>query len=99
VTAVPIAFTATRYRCPFCSRSRSARKATAAHIERCWHNPEARGCKTCANYYPGDSGCGIHNPVCNCASPEMCMANVAAFNGPLIHCDQWEPEGVPDGQP
>lgn len=54
---VPVPFTVTRYRCPLpaCARTRSSKKAIAEHIERCWHNPAARACKTCVHYQPGVS--------------------------------------------
>lgn len=51
----PIPVRVTRYRCPHCARSHSAKARCREHIVRCWHNPDARGCKTCAHYTPGDS--------------------------------------------
>lgn len=49
----PIPVRVTRYRCPHCARSHSSRAGAVRHIARCWHNPDARGCKTCANFCPG----------------------------------------------
>lgn len=65
--AAPERFTAVRYRCPFCHRSRSSKRATAGHIARCWLNPAVRSCKTCANYRsdPGGEPCFPGRP-CNC---------------------------------
>jgi hypothetical protein len=60
----------TRWRCPFCHRSRAHKQATTEHIARCWLNPAARSCKTCANYdfAPGGDfcpcGCGDGYAVC-----------------------------------
>lgn len=47
----------TRYRCPHCGRSHSGKSRCVKHMERCWFNPDARGCKTCAHfqaYLPAD---------------------------------------------
>jgi len=69
VTAIaPEAVVVTRWRCPFCRRSRSHKKAAAEHIARCWLNPAARSCKTCANLSPGYDACGCE-PGCNWGSP------------------------------
>lgn len=88
---LPIPIVVTRYKCPHCHRSRSKQTAAYEHMQRCWYNPAARGCKTCANYYPGDDGCGVYNPVCNCASPEMCRVSGIDLDGTLrVHCDSWE---------
>lgn len=40
----------TRWRCPHCGRSRANRADAARHMARCWYNPAARACKTCAHY-------------------------------------------------
>ncbi|WP_328465497.1 hypothetical protein OHA21_43745 [Actinoplanes sp. NBC_00393] len=76
----PIAFKTIRYRCPHCPRTGSSKARVADHIGRCWTNPAARGCKTCANYEgPGDA-CGCE-PGCNWGGPaggypEHCRAGV-----------------------
>lgn len=50
MTAQPIPFTTTRYRCPTCPRTASSKARMVGHIGRCWLNPEARGCKTCEHF-------------------------------------------------
>ena len=40
ITAEPIRATVTRYRCPFCRRSRARRATTVEHIAHCFKNPE-----------------------------------------------------------
>jgi hypothetical protein len=52
----PEAIRVTRYRCPFCARSHSSRTRAVQHITRCWRNPAAHGCKTCAHYEPAEAG-------------------------------------------
>ena len=52
----PVAIKVTRYICPFCSRGRSKRTATAEHIERCWKNPAVKSCLTCVHLDRGDAG-------------------------------------------
>lgn len=49
----PVAVQVTRYACPFCSRSRAKKSATAEHIGRCWSNPATRSCKTCLHFEDG----------------------------------------------
>jgi hypothetical protein len=63
---VPEPVTVTRYRCPFCHRSRSSKKATAEHIARCWLNPAVRSCKTCVNYDFWPAGDYCMGTPCNC---------------------------------
>lgn len=46
----PIPVRVIRYRCPHCARSHSARARCVEHMARCWSNPGARGCKTCAHF-------------------------------------------------
>jgi len=46
----PIPIRVLRYKCPHCGRSASRPSRTREHMARCWHNPEARGCKTCKHF-------------------------------------------------
>jgi len=50
VTAEPIPVRVLRHRCPFCGRTASRPGRAREHIARCWHNPAARGCKTCRHF-------------------------------------------------
>lgn len=70
----PVKFTAVRYRCPHCSRSGSRRAAITEHIGRCWSNPAAKSCKTCAFYAPYSGPCD--ETGCNCSSDEECTAGI-----------------------
>lgn len=70
----PIKLVVTRYGCPHCRRTRSSKQAASQHMERCWWNPDARSCKTCAFYVPPSGGCGEQR--CNCWSDEECAAGV-----------------------
>lgn len=63
--ASPEQITVTRWRCPHCRRSWSSRRNATTHIGRCWHNPAARGCRTCQNFRAG----GVN-------SPETCAAGL-----------------------
>ncbi|MFK0182021.1 hypothetical protein ACIQVR_39425 [Streptomyces xanthochromogenes] len=90
----PVLVRVTRYACPHCSRSRSRKAATAAHIDRCWHNPANRTCKTCEHFDPGGDTCGCE-PGCNwgASGPDMpsCNARVplpADFT-PVTNCPEW----------
>jgi len=90
----PIVLTVKRYKCPHCNRSRSARKATVEHMTRCWHNPAARGCRTCGNYSPAEDACGCE-PGCNWGNggegiPEHCEAGVSLKLGPIVQCEKWK---------
>lgn len=90
-TVEPERIKVTRYRCPFCTRSRSRKQATVEHIARCWHNPAARSCKTCANYRPAYGPCA-GDPQCNCgSSDEECTAGVQLpERGLITGCEKWE---------
>lgn len=84
----PIQVPVWRYLCPFCRRGRSTAKAASAHIARCFKNPEARACKTCAAYQPPESGDYETNyPGC----PEGCDGGRDISEGLLIGCPIWEP--------
>lgn len=88
----PEPITVKRWRCPFCRRSRSSRKATAEHIGRCWLNPANRTCKTCANYeYAAGGGCDGLGPHFGCNdSSEECTAGVdLPADGPVTGCPLW----------
>jgi len=90
----PEPVTVTRWRCPFCHRSRAHKKATAEHIARCWLNPAVRSCKTCANLEPGGDACGCE-PGCNWGSPsgsipDSCAAGVNISDGQIkTACPLW----------
>lgn len=87
----PIRIEVVRWKCPHCNRSRARKTATVAHIARCWDNPDAHGCKTCAYFvealpmFCGDPGCN------GCGNDEECGAGVE-LRGPglLINCPKWE---------
>jgi hypothetical protein len=82
----PIARKVTRYTCPFCRRTRSSKATIRKHMESCWWNPEAKGCKTCANFREDAS-----EPEVGAIDPEHCTAGVV-FPGLtlLVHCEKWE---------
>jgi hypothetical protein len=84
VTAVPVVIRATRYRCPFCARSRAKKAAAVAHIARCWHSPEVRACKTCEHYEPPQNGPYPEHP----GWPEDCGAGVAT-EGIVSGCPEY----------
>ena len=94
IEAVPEAVTVTRWRCPFCRRSRSSKRATAEHIGRCWLNPAVRSCKTCAHLEPGGDACGCE-PGCNWGSPsgsipDSCAVGVDVSSGEIkTGCPLW----------
>lgn len=91
----PIPVLVKRYKCPFCSRSRSREQVTRDHIARCWLNPDNKTCKTCANFVP--SGCcgaadlyGCYAPMC---STDSCDAGVELPEGPgfpVTGCPLWK---------
>lgn len=89
----PIPVNVVRYRCPHCSRSRAKKKTAQQHIARCWYNPAARGCKTCALYdhFPGGEPCfpGRH---CDCNDGhERCGAGLDLEAGLKTGCPRWAP--------
>jgi len=51
----PIPRVVTRWQCPCCSKSFSAKNRAKGHMARCWYNPDARSCKTCTHYDFDDS--------------------------------------------
>ncbi len=46
----PIPVRVTRYQCPYCPRGHSTKTRCREHMARCWHNPDAHGCKTCRHF-------------------------------------------------
>lgn len=81
----PIRITVVRYQCPHCRRTHSKRAAAEAHIARCWHNPGARGCKTCAHFIQESPGPYPEHPNV----PEECGAG-RITDGPVTGCPQWD---------
>lgn len=92
--STPETITVKRYRCPHCGTSRAKQAAARAHIARCWHNPAARTCKTCAHFEPYEPAGGCWgDPYCNCPEvPEGCAvgAGVTGAQYPLTDCPTWE---------
>jgi hypothetical protein len=92
---IPEQITVTRWRCPFCRRSRSAKRAAAEHMARCWLNPAVRSCKTCANFEPAADACGCE-PGCNWGSPaggipDRCGAGADISDGEVrTGCRLWQ---------
>jgi len=86
----PIPVRVTRYRCPHCHRTHSNKRSASQHIDRCWHNPDARGCKTCAHYTPAHWERLDHpNPgVFACVDqPEGCNLGISLAGLPACqHC-------------
>lgn len=74
----PIAVMVKRFRCPFCSRSRAKRSATAEHTARCWRNPAVRACLTCKHFEPVTC-CGMPD-LHQCYTP-MCPDSPACAKG------------------
>lgn len=69
--AAPERLIVTRWRCPYCPRSRSNKSVIITHMRRCWYNPAAKSCKTCSNFVPDDS-----DPDVGYNAPEYCDAGV-----------------------
>lgn len=69
----PIVITVKRHKCPCCGKSYANKGSAVAHINRCWHNPAAKGCKTCRHYEPADSG---DWEVGDTGLPEFCQRGV-----------------------
>lgn len=74
VVDLPIPVVVTRFQCPHCRITRAKKSAMAAHIARCWRNPAAKSCKTCALFQPFEegpydghpgfaAGCGVGWPI------------------------------------
>ena len=83
----PITIQVTRYKCPHCRRTWAKRWAAGMHVLRCFKNPEARSCKTCAAHQlpePPEFHTGY--PGCN----EGCDAGHSLKDGLRINCPDWE---------
>lgn len=80
-----------RYLCPFCRRGRSTAQAARAHIARCWKNPAAQSCKTCAAYQPAELG---HYATGYPGCPEGCDGGHSLADGLLVGCSDWEPRST-----
>lgn len=93
MVAEPVPFLTTRYQCPFCLRARSTKRAAAEHITRCWYNPAAQSCKTCANYdhEPDGEPCDPSSTgTCHCNDGhEDCEAGVDLSDGLKTGCPLW----------
>jgi hypothetical protein len=87
----PVEIVVKRFQCPHCPRSYSARKAAREHVQRCWYNPAARGCKTCVHYVLRDAEPDVGyqgEEYCSLAVPwSLSNAGLETLN---VHCDQWE---------
>jgi hypothetical protein len=95
MSALPVAITVTRHRCPFCPRSWSKRPAAVAHIGRCWKNPANRSCKTCVHFQEErvSSDQCIPGRDCGCNSwPEACthQGGPEELAGPVTGCSLWQ---------
>jgi hypothetical protein len=83
----------TRWRCPHCRRSWAGKAPAAAHIARCWLNPDNRSCKTCVNHEPATAS-SYEEP----GSDEHCFAGIKLEaheyrEGIIVlplHCPQWK---------
>jgi hypothetical protein len=78
----------TRYMCPHCSRGHWSKATAVEHIARCWWNPDARGCKTCAHFSPAEAGPYREHP----GFPEECEADEGhdLTAGLRTACAEWE---------
>lgn len=81
----PIRIRAVRHQCPHCRHTWAKRAAAVAHIARCWYNPAARGCKTCARYEPSEPGPYPEDP----GWPEACSAGLNITTGLVTGCPLW----------
>ncbi|NUP16504.1 MAG: hypothetical protein HOZ81_10440 [Streptomyces sp.] len=88
--ALPMPVVVTRHQCPHCRRyTRADPKRVQWHMARCWHNPGARGCKTCKHFEPSAPGPYEGDP----GWPEECGAEDGpALERPIVHCPFWEPD-------
>lgn len=83
---LPIPVVVTRHQCPHCRRTWAKKPAAQAHIARCWHNPDANGCKTCAHYEPPTEGPYPGHP----GWPEECGVDGPMTDRPITGCPLWQ---------
>ncbi|WP_435111620.1 hypothetical protein [Nocardiopsis synnemataformans] len=89
--AIPLVVT--RWKCPHCSFSRSRQAVTEAHIDRCWHNPANRGCRSCAHFEPAGADDCDCRPGCRGAGswPDSCRLDQdLPDHKPITGCSLWE---------
>jgi hypothetical protein len=101
IEAAPVPVMVRRWRCPFCRQSRSAKKAAAAHVARCWRNPAARACFTCASLtqHPADYGRCFPGEPCDCGAPfDECAQGIDLDKEfPRVACPLWRALTREDG--
>lgn len=97
----PFKVQVTRWRCPFCGRSHSARTRCVEHMGRCWQNPANRSCKTCAffsfDYDEPEVGYRGAGEECGKGlSPQVPSEDRPDRLTFPLHCPSWElsPEAV-----
>jgi hypothetical protein len=96
VTVEPERVEVVRWRCPFCRKSHSGKSRSREHIARCWFNPGARSCKTCAFYEFDDS----EPEVGYVGAGDVCRKNLefpVTERGQqtlAVHCPEWQPAPV-----
>lgn len=84
----PIPVRVLRHKCPHCSKSYNRPGRTREHMARCWHNPDAHGCKTCVHFQPADEQCCGMPDVNECYTPwcsdvaDRCRAGVSLAGRP-----------------
>lgn len=84
-SAEPIAMPTVRFQCPHCRRTWAKQKAAAAHIARCWHNPDVKACKTCIYLIPPCDGPYPEHP----GWPEDCELGLLLADVPNADCHGW----------
>jgi hypothetical protein len=72
------------WRCPYCPRSRSSQAVLARHVSRCWANPLAQSCATCANFRPATV---LSDPAC---TVDVDLDSSEPFSALPIGCSKWE---------
>ncbi|MFJ8146603.1 hypothetical protein ACIQ6R_16250 [Streptomyces sp. NPDC096048] len=84
--SLPMPIVVTRHQCPFCRRTWAKKAAAAAHIARCWQNPNVRACKTCVHYEPPSEGPYPQHPGWS----EDCGAGELLADLPNANCPSWQ---------
>lgn len=93
---LPAPILVTRHQCPHCRRyTRARRDRVEEHMGRCWQNPAAHGCKTCAHFQEARYSSHQCHPGydCGCDSwPEACCHpdGPDQLDQPIINCPHWE---------